>query len=500
MITKVTSIKNFGIYKNFNWNADINSFTKKNLIYGWNYSGKTTFSKLFNNLEEKKKTNFPSSKYSFEISRNTESYNQDTLIDFPYIVKLFNSEYIKNVFSFDSKTNDSFNPISFYLGDEAGEIQPKIDKLKLINSRYDSLIRDKYQTVVNEFGDYSKNSGKFSTQASEIRKYLNNRISDREFNKGNVIIIVQNIKSDLQSFIIPNENIEEIRQQSIAENIWNKQNESYQLIESIQSISDELIVILNDFAVASIPFPELDKDENLFNWVQTGLKLNEDSQNCKFCGQEYTRNRKEALNKYYSEKLKQIQKLIENIREKIELEKEKIDFSFPHESSIANHLQEKYKILITSFNIKHSQYKNCLDIIELDLKNKENNYFTSIQPTENTVISIKTELEEILNLLQEHNTFVENFEKTKATSLKKIQNHYVAEYLIKEDYLKKENKSITVSQGINKCRSKIKENETEILSLETKLKDTVKGQEELNIYLELFLNRQDIKIIIEKDK
>jgi wobble nucleotide-excising tRNase len=500
MITKVTTIKDFGIYKNFSWNTNINSFSKKNLIYGWNYSGKTTFSKLFNNLEEKKKTNFPSSQYTFEISRNSTSYNQDNLIDFPHIVKLFNSEYIKNVFSFDSKTNDGFNPISFYLGDEAGEIQPKIDKLKLINSRYESLITANYQIIVNNFNDYSKNSGKFSSQASEIRKYLNNKISDREFHKGSLITIVENIKSDLESFILPIENIEEIRQQSIAENIWNQQNESYQLNESIQSITDELKTILNDFAVASIPFPELDKDENLFNWVQTGVNLHEDSDNCKFCGQEYTTNRKDALNKYYSEKLKQIQNLIVNIRQKIELEKDKIEFIFPHESSIATHLQEKYKISTTTFFIKHTQYKNSLKVIELDLKNKENNYFTAISITDNPLISIKSELESIIEIIKEHNLFVANFENSKTNSLKKILNHYVAEYLISEDYLKKERKSTQVNQDIIKCQRKVKINESEVLTLEAKLKDTVKGQEELNTYLEIFLNRQDIKIIIERDK
>jgi wobble nucleotide-excising tRNase len=500
MITKVTTIKNFGIYKNFTWNAGINSFSKKNLIYGWNYSGKTTFSKLFNNLEENKKLNFPSSQYSFEISRNAESFNQDSLIDFPYIVKLFNSEYIKNVFSFDSKANDGFNPISFYLGDEAGEIQPKIDKLKLINNRYDDLIRNKYQKVVDEFNDYSKNNGKFSVKASEIRRYLNNRISDREFHKGIVNSIAENIKSDLQSFILPFENIEETRQQSIADNIWNKQNEIYQLDESIKIILDELITILKDFAVASVPFPELDNNENLFNWVQTGIHLHKDAENCKFCGNEFTKQREEDLNKYYSEKLKEIQKSIEILRQKIKLEKGKIEFDFPHESSIATHLQEKYKTSLTTFFIKQNRYKDSIIKIEGDLKNKENNYFTSIPVTDNPIISIKSELESVVETINEHNLFVENFKTTKSNSLKKILNHYIAEYLISEDYLRKESCTNEVNKIIAKCHGKIKSNGIDILSLESKLKDTVKGREELNSYLEIFLNRHDIKIVIEKDK
>ena len=54
MITKINKIKDFGIFQNFAWDG-LDSFTKKNLIYGWNYSGKTTLSKLFQNLEFKDK-------------------------------------------------------------------------------------------------------------------------------------------------------------------------------------------------------------------------------------------------------------------------------------------------------------------------------------------------------------------------------------------------------------------------------------------------------------
>ena len=54
MITKISKLKGFGIFQDFTWN-DLTTFKKKNLIYGLNYSGKTTLSKLFQNLEFKDK-------------------------------------------------------------------------------------------------------------------------------------------------------------------------------------------------------------------------------------------------------------------------------------------------------------------------------------------------------------------------------------------------------------------------------------------------------------
>ncbi len=67
MITKIDYIKDFGIFKNFNWSncGDLVEFKEKNIIYGWNYSGKNTSKELFEKLKiEKEKIiqlNFPNS-------------------------------------------------------------------------------------------------------------------------------------------------------------------------------------------------------------------------------------------------------------------------------------------------------------------------------------------------------------------------------------------------------------------------------------------------------
>jgi len=136
MITKVNKIKDFGIFKNFTWDVSINPFKKQNLIYGWNYSGKTTFSKLFNNLDKKSKIHFPTSEYTFEIELNTETFTQEQLANFPYLIKVFNSFYVKNIFSWDKENSDGFEPILFYLGDEAGNIQPKLAEKSRISDGF----------------------------------------------------------------------------------------------------------------------------------------------------------------------------------------------------------------------------------------------------------------------------------------------------------------------------------------------------------------------------
>lgn len=500
MIAKVNKIKDFGIFKNLSWDASINSFKKRNLIYGWNYSGKTTFSRLFNNLEKKSKIHFPAAEYTFEIERNTEKYTQEQLATFPYWVKVFNSFYVKGIFLWDKENSEGFDPIYFYLGDEAGDIQPKIDSLRNRWNPKIETIKKKNEEIVLAFADYAKDNGKFSKQATEIRKYLNDQIKSNEFNKGNLINLAAQMKSDLAKHILPADKVIEVKQQALATNDYLLQDDNFVLIEALTAIGKRVKEILEDLAPSAIPFPDLDEDEDLFDWVQTGLHLHKDSTTCKFCDNELNSERIKSLNQYYSEKLKEIQVAIQKIREAITTDVSGLNFEFSHESKIARHLRDKYKQAIKNYETQKQKYKDELDVFLSDLKRKEGNYFNSILASEYKIISVKPELQGVIDVIGEHNLFVSKFEEKKKEALALILRHYFAEYLVAEDYLTKEKENEIAFDLVKRCQKKLDENNAEILGLEGLLKNTVKGQEELNIYLRIFLNREDIQIAIEKDK
>jgi len=500
MITKVNKIKNFGIFKNFVWDVSINPFKKRNLIYGWNYSGKTTFSKLFNNLGKKEKIHFPSSEYTFEIEGGTDTYTQEKLANFPFLVKVFNTYYVKSIFSWDIEKQEGFEPILFYLGDEAGNIQPQIDSLSNRWNPKIEAIKKKNEATVSTFAEYAKENGKFSKQATEIRKYLNDQLKSNEFNKGHLISLVAEVKADLLKHILATDKVNEVKQQALATNDFFVQNDNYVLSEEFAGIRKKVKEVLEDSATKSVPFPELDKDENLFAWVQTGLHLHKDSKKCKFCDNDLKMERVKFLNQYYSEKLKEIQKEIQKIRDVIETDSSRLNFEFPHESKIARHLIDKYKQAVKEYGIKKHKYQKELEIFTADLKRKESNYFNSITATACQIVSVTTELQKIIDIIREHNLFVSKFEEKKNEAIDLILRHYIAEYLTAENYLRKEMENDTASDLICRCQKKLNENNVEIARLEGLLKNTVKGQKELSTYLKIFLNSDDIQIAIEKDK
>ena len=50
-IRRIKSIKNFGIFSDYQGDQ-VKDFRDHNVIFGWNYSGKTTLSRVFRTLEK----------------------------------------------------------------------------------------------------------------------------------------------------------------------------------------------------------------------------------------------------------------------------------------------------------------------------------------------------------------------------------------------------------------------------------------------------------------
>jgi len=502
MLTKINKLKDFGIFQNFSWNG-LDGFKKKNLIYGWNYSGKTTLSKLFQNLEFKDKSKYFSGS-EFDITTEKEdastNHSQNDLENFPYDVKVFNTNYIKRIFTWDNP-HSGIQAISFYLGDPSGKLDKKIKNLDKKKAQLENIRDNRYQKVINEFNNYNKTNGKFSAKAKEIREnYLDNKLDQNKLNKGVIQKITDDIKSDLQKHILSDADRDKTKSEAIAENTFDLQKEDFSLSEKLETLEEEVKAILEDTAPKSISIPELDDNKALFNWVQTGIKLHENETECKFCTQALPDNRIDDLNSYYSEKLQEIQSAITSTQGKIETEKEKLKIAFFDKKNLGDSFQQEYQKAVDNYDATVKKYKAELTVLEKDLKRKTSDYFTNISVSEIENIALKKELAEINKSVKAHNDWLGEFDKNKKKALKKILNHYIAEYLQAENYNTKKADKDRASTIIANINSKISTNNNDRLVLEAQLKSSVKGQEELNDILEILLHRDDIKIEIQNDK
>ncbi len=134
MISKISKLKDFGIFHDFSWKTELPEFKKFNLIYGWNRSGKTTISRVFASCEKKcsydkdKFKQYPENgEFELKTSDGTTVKNSDVATNV-LPLKVFNQDFIDENISFDP--SDSCNPI-VNVSEEDIKSKKRLEQLKL---------------------------------------------------------------------------------------------------------------------------------------------------------------------------------------------------------------------------------------------------------------------------------------------------------------------------------------------------------------------------------
>ena len=134
LITKIARLKHPGVLREFTWPADLLTFGRFNLIYGWNGSGKTTLSRVFRAIEQRVV-------YSTGEATLYVDGHQVTGQDFPETtvpVRVFNRDFVSETV-FPVSGGDV--PPIFVVGRESVERQKEVDRLKAERNRQETALQ-----------------------------------------------------------------------------------------------------------------------------------------------------------------------------------------------------------------------------------------------------------------------------------------------------------------------------------------------------------------------
>src|SRR5699024_11158294 len=185
MITKVNKIKGFGVFKNFSCDM-LPEFKTFNLIYGWNYSGKTTLSRIFRCLE-KGQLHSDYLTAIFELQSESEKY--DNSFSIRTNIRVFNSDFIRENLKWDS---ENIEPI-FLLGEE------NIDLQNELKTKETSLITAEEQ-LVEARRLRSEKENRINTALTNKAREVTTQLSlGRNFNRENLRQLVDSVKNDVAS-------------------------------------------------------------------------------------------------------------------------------------------------------------------------------------------------------------------------------------------------------------------------------------------------------------
>lgn len=504
-IKRINSIQNLGVYNDYRRSGNIQDFNDKNIIYGWNYSGKTTLSRLLNWLnancgidEDYKGTTF-----EIELEDGTKITQANKVISSPCVVQVFNSDFISNNLQFASDDN-KIKAIAFDLGEE---IKPIRDKIVLLNKRIDNY-NFIIKATTSYTAQYNNLENLFTNRARIIKNdFFNSTI---EFTKAHLRRIIDNMSFDTYRDYIIADSLELSEcQYSALEKDAKPTIDQTRPVLLFDTLMREVKRVLALAPHETIRDEVLSNNQDMYAWAKTGLDLHTRPQilaSCAFCGQPLSSRRVKYLNEFYSNEAARVKEAAKTLIQQIEEEKRLTQLSAwlaLNEFSFTGNLGNQYKTLKGEFDILATKYVSKLDeFIRMIEEKIDKNLFVAITlPKIDT--TDKDQLEgwifQLEAIIKSHNESVNNFSQTKSKAIDKYKKHLVATFLDEIDYY-------TIQQGYQKeCQfhtllTTISESiSQQILELENQVKSIAKGKEVCNQYIKLLLHRDDIKIEIAED-
>ncbi|WP_293942797.1 MULTISPECIES: AAA family ATPase [unclassified Sphingobacterium] len=502
MIKKIDHIRGFGIYKNFVWSSGgtLKDFTSKNIFYGWNYSGKTTLSRLFSSLKNKAIHEDFAEGSSFKISSDGGNYQQDTINTYGRNVEVFNSDYVKENLKWEF--DDDINAISFEVG-ESIDIREKIDnnlaEIAAIQGTEDVIGKKAgHEEMVNQYNQFE------SLYTNEAKRIKNDVfISLIEFNKGHLKRIKDQIITDINAAIISDK--EELKRLQNVVKIESPKEE-LDLIAFENTLKDTYDLsknLLSETPSKTQIIEVLEKNHAHYTWAKQGLEIHEKGDECKFCGNPVTEERLTELTKYFNNQASILREKTQKAKQIIYQEIEKLNaINFPLSANDFNNgFQSKYDNLLGAAKKEIDKSIAMLNLLLKDLSKKEENsiYLPISTLAINESGSLQTSIDNLNTLIDENNEFSKSFDSMINVERLKYQKHLVAEFLKAKKYLTAKSNKEKAEKEIEILNAHILKLQNENVKLNAEINSISKGCDQLNTFIQSFLNRNDIKIEVNPE-
>lgn len=404
MITKFKTIKNLAVFQNFVWDSSVRDsasnvqiFKEINVIYGRNYSGKTTLSRIVRALEQ----GVISDKYEnpeFEVGiKDLADITQANLTSHGKKIRVFNEDFVKDNLHFIINPDESINPFAI-LGGNA-DLQTEIDALKLALGKNEEgsetgfYLELKYakeiaatskQTYESANSTLSQQLSNKATNNPNGIRYMSDRFGDQNYN-------ISKLKDEIaivtEPTFTPLTDAQVIEKDTLLEERVNQDVRSIsEHTIDIPSISSKAEALITKPISSSDKIEQLIKDAVLNRWVKDGRQHHKDKlDKCAFCGSDITEERWKELDSHFdeeSEKLEnEIDALLLEIQQQIAslnncLSINKTVFYSKYHNDI-DRLIAFRQYIIDSINLEFSKISEQLSNRKNDLLNTK--IFTSIK-------------------------------------------------------------------------------------------------------------------------
>ena len=489
MIKRIKAIKNFGIFKDFTWHESIDEFKKYNLIYGWNYSGKTTIARILRSFEVKSlPSGFDTSEYIL-IDENGTEINHNDLSSHNYHFRVFNIDFIKENLYWDTQ---EANPL-FVLGEKDIDLEKQ---LKRLNEEIEQLKNNKEAKIKEKEKIENELERSLTEKAREIDR-IKPPYDKRKFKKN-----LEKIKNDFEKFCLSEFEVKNLLRSLRTEE---KEKISKLTLDVIpDSLIDEIFRILNKTVVSEI-IERLKENPKLNNWIKEGLEIHHGKDKCEFCGSPLPEHLLERYERHFSREYTEFLEELNTLKEKIEKYKKQTDsLQLPDEKRFYPEFESSYRNSKTLLESAMKEYKESLDNIINLINLKIQNPFGKITETPNLngqIKQLENRLNEVNEIIDKHNYKSEKHKEEQEKIFIRLERHYACEFAKSYNYFEQKEKIVQFQKEINELQDRIRKKESEIKAIESQLSDISKAANRINGYLKSIFGKDHLVIQpTEKDK
>lgn len=488
-ITKIARLKHAGVLRDFTWPAELPTFGRFNLIYGWNGTGKTTLSRVFRALELRQ----PAPVGEVELCIDDVNVRGDAFPQSTLPIRVFNRDYIHETV-FPVSGGDV--PPIFLVGKESVEKQKEVDRLKVERRTKEAelnktrvagqqakkeldkhcidrakVIKETLQKTGSDFNNYNKTDYSRGAQAmADAGNAASYRLSDEQ------------------------------REGLLAEHHATpkpKVSEARYRIPALQDLVDQTSALLETTVVSSA-IHTLKDDPALAEWVHRGLGLHKDrgSTTCLFCEQPLLADRLGKLEAHFNAEYEQFLRRIDEQIEQLKAENAAAaQARFPHQAEFYDHLKNDFRSAEAAARSAIEAVSTYLDVLVGNLKRKRSDPFKALSLSRDVPSLDAAAIDRLNEVIRRHNQACDEFDGRVKEARKRLAQDMIAQ--TQDEFVRLRDAAQAAVTAIAPLEQEIKRLTEEIERLEREIREHRRPAEELNEDLKQYLGHDELQLAIK---
>ena len=488
MLKHINRLRGCGVFKDYAKPQAIEPFGEKNILYGWNYSGKTTLSRVFGMLAEKTvPADFPGLQFNLTDHANN-TISEDNLSLCTKKVVVFNQDFVQSNLSWHG---ESFQPI-LLLGDDSIEAEKKIAEIeeKIIQCRVGyGQKRDAVAAADNKIADSKTVSAKqVKTTLQIVEAYTATHLSQD----------VALVTKKAEEFILTGDSLaENLKLALMAKKDVLPPVPTVNATSRLHALSDSAAQLLEKVPDFSNTIDYLKSNPEISEWVEAGVRIHKQRESCEFCTSVLPAHRMAELQSHFSKDVLTHKSNLRSLGDT--LRSAKLTFNFPIETQLNPQFRAPLAQLENQLNKLALSYNAAMEELLRSVDKKIANQFDRMEVPffESSLISsISSSINAMNVLIESNNKSIDSFPSEKSAAITKLKRHFAANFFLDNGLARTEQSKVRWNNHMLRYKKFAEIKKSEIQALHATINRAQKGRERINSRISTMLGTEGIQISV----